>query len=120
VVHLGLVDSVVIGSRINLEQEIPSLDQGVFLVTLAYEVAGDLGADLGVDVADRGPKPFLVERDIFLDHWRDLDLRRLRRRRDLRCILAPPVSTMMARARSPREHGRVRRTVLAVAVCRGQ
>src|SRR5262245_27981074 len=70
--RLGLVRRVLKLTGIDLEEQIALLDDGALLVVLTDAIALDVGADLRGDVADRGPNPLAVDRDVALGHRRDL------------------------------------------------
>ncbi len=71
-----LVEGGLIGTGIDLEQQISLADEGAFLVVLAHEVAGHQRANLGVDVAGRGADPFAVNRHVTLNDGGHVDLQR--------------------------------------------
>ena len=71
-----LVEGGLIGTGIDLEQQISLADEGAFLVVLAHEVTGHQRANLGVDVAGRGADPFAVNRHVTLNDGGHVDLQR--------------------------------------------
>ena len=103
VVALVLIDGGLVRAGVDPKQQIPGLHEGALGIILAQEVSRDAGANLRGDVADRGADPLGVDGDIFLEHLCDLDLRRLRGRRDLRCVLAPPAERHDGQRQQPPE-----------------
>ena len=69
----GLVERVLVGPRVDLEQEVAGLDEAALGVVLADEIPRDARADLRRHVAHGGADPFAVDRHVALDDRRDDD-----------------------------------------------
>lgn len=63
---LGLVDDGLKRARVDFEENVVLVDERAFAVILLYEVAGDLGLNVGIDVAIESSDPIAVDGDILL------------------------------------------------------
>ncbi len=79
----GLIQRRLKGAGINLEKQVALLDFAALDVILLDQVAGDLGADLGVGIAIEGADPLLENGHIARRDGQDLDLGRRRSGRGL-------------------------------------
>jgi len=80
---LGLIEDGLKRAWIDFEENIVFVNEGAFAVILFYEIAGDLGLDVGVDRAIEGGDPVAVDGDVLLFDGDDDDVERRRSRRRL-------------------------------------
>jgi hypothetical protein len=77
---LGLIEGGLKRAWIDFEENIVFVNEGAFAVILFYEIAGDLGLDVGVDRAIEGGDPVAVDGDVLLFDGDDDDVERRRSR----------------------------------------
>ena len=77
---LGLIESGLKRARVDFEKHVIFVDERAFAVVLLYEIAGDLGLDVGVNGAIEGGDPIAVDRDVLLLNRNNNDIERARRR----------------------------------------
>jgi hypothetical protein len=65
-------------ARIDFEEHVIFVDERAFAVILLYEIAGDLGLDVGVNGAIQGGDPIAVDRDVLLLNRNHNDIERAR------------------------------------------
>src|SRR5713101_6567719 len=73
---LGLIERRLKGTRVDLEEQLPLLDECAFLVALPLQVARDLCPDVGIGESVERANPLAKNRNVPLLNLHDLNVRR--------------------------------------------